>query len=197
MGAVGFSVTVSGGGDRDALYQKYWQRVSIYLSNYNARPWHGDIGEYINDVIREEQRAGRWGPDGDELTWWFTDFDGCRVRSANLWLHWVKRIFAFDWSGFETVARQHRLVLAGERPSLRELLTDTGDAYQRFSGSWWSVSPEGLRGDDAFVPVAELTSALRAKHAQALEHCLCGVCRALRRRLADRRQRAAAGVSPG
>ncbi|WP_344971584.1 hypothetical protein [Streptosporangium fragile] len=109
----------------------------------------------------------------------FGDFAGCCARSAWAWEHWFQLALAADWDRFTWLAKEHGLTLESEPPPLGELLAkDWG--YVVLRGDLWSVSEEGLHGDDKYVGLAELTAEERARHAEACERCMCGPCEMLR-----------------
>lgn len=186
MGAVGVSIEVNGEGDRMALRDAIWGMASDSLYSLRADAWIGDSGDYIGEAECEERANGNWGPQGDTLFWWFPDYAGCCAASASLWVHWMNRVFAARWASLTLLAERHRLEIVSEVLDLAALLSETRFTYLRLWGNWWRVGEEGLFGDDAFIPVEELTPAQRVKHAEALKQCLCGLCRTLRRKR-DRR----------
>lgn len=180
MGSIGILLQVSGDGDRAALHSAIWDAAQDFIGMYvNTRsPAYGSLSYYLGDAMHEEKRAGTWGPDGDQLQWWFRDFAGCCSRSAGAWLHWLQLAFAADWDRFTQLADEHGLTITSTPPALATLLGAKN--YVLLRDELWSAEENGLFGDDEHVPIDDLTDEERALHAQALERCLCWMCTLLR-----------------
>lgn len=104
---------------------------------------------------------------------------GCCSRSASVWSHWFELAIAVEWEAIVKAAERHGLTVASRRPDLDALLTGKF-RFVSLRGDLWEAWAGGLGGDDAYLPVAELTPEERARHAEALDGCRCPICPMLR-----------------
>ncbi|WP_283138248.1 hypothetical protein [Rhizohabitans arisaemae] len=179
MGAALISLKVSGDGDRAALHEAIWEDVQEFIRMYTASSANNGVYEYLSEAVEDARDRDLWGADGERLEWTFRDYAGCAARSAWVWEHWFRLALAADRDRFTRLADKHGLSLGDEPSPLADLLAGD-ERYVELRGDLWSVSEDGLHGDDRFVDVTELTDRERKQYATARERCLCGPCTKLR-----------------
>ncbi|WP_238009525.1 hypothetical protein KZZ52_27005 [Dactylosporangium sp. AC04546] len=176
MGAVGYSVRVSGDGHVDAFRESTWNLVQNFVHNYTAGPPYADLHSYLDhaDPADSPQDAGATTAD-----WWFPDLTGVCHRSANAWLHWFGLAVAVRWPYVRGAARERGVTITQEGPERGEA-APTGDRFVVLRGVLWQIDADGLYADDKWLSIEELSADERAAYEGARELCACGVCDFLR-----------------
>lgn len=174
MGGIGYSLEVSGTGDRAAMGKAFWESALNWIYPEVGLTPADELDCYLDDTVD-------WTTDGNSVTWWFANPGGCCSRSSEAWLHWFRLAIAAGWDGYSRIAAErYGLTIESERVDLAELLRGADLRLVTLRGDVWMAEESGLFGDDAYIPVADLTERERALHAEALTRCLCSVCELLR-----------------
>ena len=170
MGAIGYSLAVTGGGDVPALRAGIWQEARRFAGAYTGGPAYQEVHEYLdnNDACDERDPAA--------LRWWFKDLAGCCTRSAGAWLHWLHLTVAVEWDRIVRLATTHGVTITAPRPSWDA----RRERFVVLHGYLWSADSDALSGDDRHLPLAALTDPERSSYDRSRHECRCGVCDLLR-----------------
>lgn len=161
---------MSGDGDRDGWAAAVWDwALDVIYVEAGIRADSG-LAHYLED---EPSRSAA----GDGVTWWFGDPAGCCSRSAGAWAHWFEHALYKGWAVFAMMAEKRGLVLEAGRPVRDELVS--GASFVTVRGDLWMAGESGIFGDDAHVPVDELTPEEQEEVRLALRGCRCPLCSAL------------------
>lgn len=167
MGGTGVSLKISGNGDPCVLGAAIWNTAhEIIHMDVDLHPW-GDLAYYTED-------EGRCTAQDDSVTWWFSNPGGCCTRSQQAWMHWFQRVLSWDWYIFTQIAAEHGLAFVSGPPDLDELAREGN--FITLRDDLWMAEEDGLYGDNAHIPLAELTADERVLHAEALQRCRCPMC---------------------
>jgi hypothetical protein len=169
MGALAYSVPVTGGGDVDAARAAIWRSARNAVSQFTGAPAYDEVHEYLDN--NDPCAAGAAGP---TLSWLFRDLGGLCDRSANAWLHWLGTYVAVEWARVSLLAGEHDVTLAGPRPDVEAAAG--GYRFVELRDYLWQVQPGGLFGDERWLDLDELNDTERRRHAEALTACRCIVC---------------------
>ncbi|WP_148086036.1 hypothetical protein [Actinocorallia herbida] len=167
MGARAISVRLSGDGARHAWAEAVHHKATEAIWREVGLDPAGDLAYYAGAELSRTV-------DGDAASWWFGDPGGCCGRSAHAWAHWFEHVLCAGWPLFTHLAGEHGLVLEGSPPAYADLTA--GGALVVLRRGLWIAEESGLFGDDAHVPLADLTPGERAAHASARRHCQCTLC---------------------
>lgn len=174
MGGIGYSLEVSGNGDRTAMGKAFWESALDWIYPELGLTPADELDYYLDDTVD-------WTTDDNSVTWWFANPGGCCSRSSKAWLHWFQLAIAAGWDEYSRIAAErYGLTIESERLDLAELLRSGDLRLVRLRGNIWIADERGLAGDDAHIPATELTESERALHAEALTRCLCPICELLR-----------------
>jgi hypothetical protein len=173
MAGVGFSVAVSGPGDREAARALLWRSARRTIGGYLGGDAYVETWEYLDN-------ADPLAVDGD-LLWMFGELGGMCTTSATAWAHWMGLAFAADWDDIASMlSRDCALTLTGPRPDLGACLTDTTHRFVTLRGGLWRVETDGLSGDGRRLRFDELQGVEGYEVDAARELCRCGMCQVLR-----------------
>lgn len=170
MGSIGTSLPTTGKGDLAAARRAVWQLAYDFAASYASRlPAAQEPFEYLdsNDPCPEPDTT---------LSWWFKEFGGCCIRSAYLWLHWVKLAIVVEWDQVVAVAARHGVTVTAERPP--RPVADPPFVLLR--GYLWSAEKTELWGDDRHLALTDLDASELAAYEAARTLCACPLCPRLR-----------------
>ncbi|MFC5750418.1 hypothetical protein [Actinomadura rugatobispora] len=167
MGASGFSLDVNGDGDRVRLGSIIWETVCDFIWGDLGEPLYTRMAEYLFEQVT-------CTADDTSLTWWFGNPGGCCSRSERAGMHWLRYFLAVDWEIFTAMGDHRGLTFASGPPELAA--TTAEGRLVTLRGDIWSASDDGVGGDDAWIPLEELTVDERAFVAKARGECQCPVC---------------------
>ena len=167
MGASGLSVRLSGNGDREGWAAAVWDKALDVI--------------YAEVMIRADSELAYYlegEPDcsvtGDGVMWWFSNPAGCCARSSSAWSHWFEHVLCEGWPLFGRMAEERGLVLEAGRPVRADLVS--GASFVTVRRDLWMAGEDGLFGDNAHIPAAELTPGELEELHLALRGCRCTLC---------------------
>jgi hypothetical protein len=170
LGAIGYSLAVTGDGDIPALRAGIWREARRFADAYTGDPAYQEVHEYLdnNDACDERDPAA--------LRWWFKDLGSCCTRSAAAWLHWLHLTVAVEWDRVGQLAAGHGVTITAPRPAW-----DGGrERFVVLRGYLWTAGATGLFGDDRHLPLTALTDLERPRFDESLRGCRCRICEVLR-----------------
>jgi hypothetical protein len=192
MGATGFSIHLqplqgADQADLGQLQREIWELLADYVwyfTSHCTSVWQGYL-------LEASDADDRWFHAGaDQISFWFPDFAGCCARSARASEHWFQAAFAAAYDQVNSLTQDRGWLIASGSPDLAEEVwkTDIRHAWIWVEDDLYEFSLDsngeagGLRGDDEFVELSELSSEAREAVSEAVDRglCPCPVCERLR-----------------
>jgi hypothetical protein len=173
MGALGFSMQVSGDGDIEELQDDVLEHVLGWLErSFGDGPYR-----HHREYLRSARSDRKWSEAGDTaLHWMFPDFGGGCTRSKYLWNHWMRLGIAAQWDQVAAIADRHGYEL-GERWSIEDAHTDS---FLELRDELWMIMEDALHRDGGAIGVEDLSPEEQALVETARKVCACAPCRMLR-----------------